>query len=81
MFGWLIGLKTKAIAFAVFLVALASALLWQKHAGKVEGEQIAAGKAANEVERAGRVAQVEQAKARQLPPNAAQTQLQKDWSR
>lgn len=78
---WLIGLKVKAIALGALILAICSGLLYERHKGKVEGTEIAAGKAAQEVERAGRVAQVEVAKARQLPPGDAQTQLHKDWSR
>ena len=81
MFGWLIGLKAKAIALGALILAICSGLLYERHRGKVEGEQIAAAKAQKEIETAARVSQVEIAKAAKLQPGEAQTKLQKDWSR
>lgn len=81
MLGWLIGLKGKLIALGALILAILSGLAYERHKGKQEGEQIAAGKAAQGVQKAVQVSTDEQVKAQQLPEGEARKELNKEWSR
>jgi len=81
MLGWLLKLKAWAIEFALLAFAILSGLAWERHKGKVEGQQIAAGQSAKEIEHAATVSANATAKAQQLAPGEAQKELQKDWRR
>jgi hypothetical protein len=81
MFEWVLKLKAWAIELALLAFAILSGLVWERHKGKIEGAQIAAGQSAKEIEHAATVSANETAKAQQLAPGEAQKELQKDWSR
>lgn len=78
MLAFLAGLKTKAIEFGVLILAICSGLLYERHKGKQEGEQIAAGKSAQAVQHSSEVANTERAKAQQ---GDSQTELGKEFGR
>jgi hypothetical protein len=74
---WLTGGVTR---WALIALAILSGAIYEREKGKRDGEQIAAGKAAQEIQKSAQVANQEQVKAQELPPGEAQKQLAKEWN-
>lgn len=80
-FSFFVGLKGKLIAFGALCFAILTGLAYERHKGKVEGEQIAAGKAAGAVAKAQEQANVAQSEVSQKPDGQAAKDLEDKWTR